>query len=127
MENIEIGEYGRTNFGKIIRFAWLENSEGKKYENKVLLINDDILSNDFYYFYEGEKIVKHSKQLIDLIKVGDIVNGYRILEIYEPTTENEERILDIGYGMAIFNNEIKTILTKEQYEANCYKKGGEDE
>lgn len=25
------------------------------------------------------------------------------------------------------NNEIKTILTKEQYLANCYKVGGEDE
>ena len=27
----------------------------------------------------------------------------------------------------IFLNEIKTILTKEQMEANCYKVGGEDE
>lgn len=25
------------------------------------------------------------------------------------------------------NNEIKTILTKESYMANCYKVGGEDE
>ena len=25
------------------------------------------------------------------------------------------------------NDEIKTILTKEQFEANCYKVGGEDE
>lgn len=28
---IEIGEYGRTNKGKIFIFAWLENSDGKRY------------------------------------------------------------------------------------------------
>lgn len=78
-----------------------------------------------YGFTLEEEIVKHSRQLEDLIEVGDIVNGYRILEIYEATTPDEERILDIGYGQAIFNDEIKTILTKEQMEANCYKVGGE--
>lgn len=68
---------------------------------------------------------KVSENLIDLIEVGDIVNGYRILEIYEKTAEDEERILDIGYGMSIFNEEVKTILTHELYEKNCYQVGGE--
>lgn len=68
---------------------------------------------------------KISENLIDLIEVGDIVNGYRILEIYEKTAEDEERILDIGYGMAIFNEDVKTILTYELYEKNCYRVGGE--
>ena len=27
----------------------------------------------------------------------------------------------------IYDKDIKTILTKEQYIANCYKVGGEDE
>lgn len=70
---------------------------------------------------------KVSEKISDLVEKDDIVNGYRILEIYEATESNEERILDIGYGMAIFNDEIKTILTKELYEGNCYKAGGEDE
>ena len=25
MAEIEVGEYGRTNFGKMIKFAWLES------------------------------------------------------------------------------------------------------
>ena len=51
-DKIEIGKYGRTNFGKIIKFAWLEDSEGKTIKNKVILINGNKLSNDFYYFHE---------------------------------------------------------------------------
>ena len=66
---IEVGEYGRTNYGKIIKFAWLQYSNGKKDESKVILINKDTVSNDFYYFHIGESIVKHSKQLIDLVEV----------------------------------------------------------
>lgn len=140
MAEIEVGEYGRTNFGKMIKFAWLESLEGKRYENKVLLINEDMLNNDFYYFHKGEKIVKHSKQLIDLIEVGDIVNKELVIGIIDITNDKEEIIgkklitqyrsaqftgLDIKHY--IYANGIKTILTKEQFEANCYKVGGEDE
>lgn len=65
---IEVGEYGRTNKGKIFIFAWLENSDGKRYTNKVLLGNGKIFENKFYYFDDGEEIVKHSKDIIDLIE-----------------------------------------------------------
>lgn len=71
-----------------------------------------------------EEIVKHSKQLIDLIEVGDIVNGFPVLEpIY-----NGNVMYGIDEGYENFKKsfgDIKTILTKEQYEANCYKVGGE--
>lgn len=60
-DKIEVGEYGRTNFGKIIKFAWLEDSEGETIKNKVILINRNKVSNDFYYFHGEENIVKHSK------------------------------------------------------------------
>lgn len=124
---IEVGEYGRTNFGKMIKFAWLESLEGKRYENKVLLINEDMLNNDFYYFHKGEKIVKHSKQLIDLIEIGDIVNGMEVLDIHKPRDlwEPIEIRVDSRYTNFILAEDIKTILTKEQFDANCYKVGGE--
>ena len=51
----EVGEYGRTNYGEIIKFAWLENSEGETIKNKFILINENEISNDIYYFYKGEK------------------------------------------------------------------------
>ena len=56
MKDIEVGEYGRTNLGKIIRFAWIESSEGEICENKVLLINENRLS-DFYYFQTNKRII----------------------------------------------------------------------
>lgn len=129
---IEVGEYGRTNLGKIIKFAWIGYSEGKKDESKVLLINNDILSNDFYYFKIGEKIVNHSKNIMDLIEKGDYVNGRLVLQVdYKnknvclliPFADTKANTNIMWYGY----EQIKTILTKEQYEANCYKVGGENE
>ena len=67
---------------------------------------------------------KVSENLIDLIEPGDIVNRQEVFEgkdglavecVYNYTTI--EYLEDI--------EEIKEILTKELYEANCYKIGGE--
>ena len=66
-----------------------------------------------------KNIVKHSKQLIDLIEVGDYVNGELI------TDKWDTRISSIRSNFS--EEDIKTILTKEIYMANCYKVGGEDE
>lgn len=133
-DKIEIGEYGRTNFGKIIKFAWLEDSEGKTIKNKVILINRNKVSNDFYYFHGEENIVKHSKQLIDLIEVGDIIK-YRIDNI-STTLETKgyiKGIVDIADEEMLQriksdkNYNILEILTKEQYMPNCYKVVGGEE
>lgn len=103
---IEVGEYGRTNKGKIFIFAWLENSDGKRYTNKVLLGNGKIFENKFYYFDDGEEIVKHSKNIIDLVEVGDYVNGECI------TDKWETRISSIKSNFS--EEDIKTLVTKEQ-------------
>ena len=133
-DKIEIGEYGRTNYGKIIKFAWILHSNGKRDGSKVILINKDTLSNDFYYFSIGESRIKHSKQLIDLIEVKDVIK-YRINNI-STTLETKgyvEGIVDISDEEMLQkiksdkNYHILEILTKESYIANCYKVGGEDE
>ena len=126
---IEVGKYGRTNFGKIIKFAWLEDSEGKTIKNKVILINGNKVSNDFYYFHKEENIVKHSKQLIDLIEVGDIVEDE--YNKYEVAFVKDDKIYCNDYNLddsliTLREQDIKAILTKEQMEDNCYKVGGED-
>ena len=68
---IEVNEYVRTKDGKI----------------------DKLINSNFYMsiyvecekgLYLIESIVKHSKQLIDLIEVGDYVNGIEVLDIYKP-------------------------------------------
>lgn len=107
---IEVNEYVRTN--KIIARVI-----GKDDDNNILLDTQQILIKT------EEKIVKHSKQLIDLIEVGDYVNGKYVQEI--KGYGNGKYILAL-IGI-IEEQDIKTILTKEQYMANCYKVGGEDE
>ena len=67
MEEIKVGRYGRTNLGDIFIFAWLE-IDGKRVENKVILGDGQKITNDFYYFAKDERIVKHSKNIIDLIE-----------------------------------------------------------
>lgn len=64
-------------------------------------------------------IAKHSKQLIDLIEEGDYVNGELI------TDKWDTRVSSIRSNFS--EEDIKTILTHQQYMANCYKVGGENE
>lgn len=102
MEEIKVGDYVRTRSGKIDIFK-------EKDEN--------------YLFARCEKntywipdIVKHSKNIIDLIEIGDYVNGYRVYKI----TNN--CIYCVGKAIQNkFSINIKTILTKEQFEQNSYK------
>lgn len=120
-EEIQIGEYGRTNLGRIIKFAWLESSEGERYKDKVILIKNNKVVNEFYYFSKNEYILKHSKNIIDLIEVGDIVNKGYIYEI--GNAENGDRWVHNLNGLLLYNEDIKTIVTKELIENNCYRIG----
>ena len=122
-DKIEVGEYVRTNkgvIGKLISeiLSYPEPSEWilKANNNKIVIVE----CNDYP--------VKHSKQLIDLIEVGDFVNGMEVLDIHIPRDiwEPIEIRVDSRYTNFILAEDIETILTKEQFEANCYKVGGEE-
>lgn len=129
---IEVGEYVRTESGHIARL--LEKTEYDYLFDGViaepfgeqwtwLSVNDGI-----------KKIVKHSKQLIDLIEAGDIVK-YRLknfkytnvtkVNVIRDVRSNKESILIDGYNLEQID--ILEILTKEQYNINCYKVGGKNE
>jgi hypothetical protein len=131
---IEVNEYVRTKDGEIHKVIEIK-------ENRYITNFDDY----FYYRYDNNmggfksNIAKHSKQLIDLIEVGDIVNKELVIDIIDIANDKEEIIgrklitqyrsaqftgLDIKHY--IYANDIKTILTKESYMANCYKVGGEE-
>lgn len=112
MKEIEIGEYVRTDKGKIGKVV-----EIRLGFNKDLQVYQDIYKLDNGLWTILDYIVKHSKQLIDLIEEGDYVNGELI------TDKWDTRISSIRSNFSEEN--IKTILTKESYMANCYKVGGE--
>ena len=132
MKEIETNEYVRTKEGFIYR---IENGE-EFYADSVdvgMGIIPDVdgiwIDRECLDYIDKRDIVKHSKQLIDLIEVGDYVNGMEVLDIYKPRVlwDPIEIRVDSRYTNFILADEIKKILTKEQFEANCYKAGGKDE
>lgn len=120
MGEIKVGEYVRTYQGTIARIEDLEfDIKFRIKDNKPLYIK---WQEDFGGTYvQKELIVNHSKNIIDLIEVGDYVNGHKILEIHEALAPDDEKILDIGYGMAIFNDSVGSIVTKEQFKNIEYR------
>lgn len=77
-------------------------------------------------YIEKDDILKSSKNIIDLIEAGDYVNGNKVIRIETssyPEDKNVKIIVCCGDDdyYSYYNEDIKTILTKEQYENNCYK------
>ena len=122
---LEIGEYFRTKDGCIGRIT--EDFGKDPCFRNINYYRTDILYTmpgcyASYNIYE-DMIVKHSKNIIDLIEVGDYVNGSEVLDKHIPRDVWEPIELRINdrYTSFLINEDIKTILTKEQYEANIYK------
>ena len=129
--DIEVNEYVRTKDGIIGIFdrysSRKENSLYKSPFNCFIKIKNRKTPLQCCEDY----IVKHSKQLIDLIEVKDVIK-YRINNI-STTLETKgyvEGIVNISDEEMLQkiksdkNYHILEILTKESYMANCYKVGG---
>lgn len=111
---IEVNEYVRTKNKGIRKIDRIDNN---KTINKYLYFTgkEDFEGKE-YGIIKTTDIVKHSKQLIDLIDFGDFVNGIKVVE----------KGLDKNDNVSSFSNghdevrakDIKAILTKEQMEAN---------
>lgn len=69
-------------------------------------------------FIENE-IIKHSKNIIDLIEVGDYVNGNR-MDIVERDENGHVYYLQNCELPSVNKNEIKSIATKEQFASVEY-------
>lgn len=122
MSEIEVGEYVRTFNGLIGKVNCIELAGiGTRYAGEF--ITDTIIQFDDGRVYERrvreKNITKHSKNLIDLIEVGDIVNNGYIYEI--GNSENKDIWIHTLNGFLLYEQDIRTILTHEQYEQNCYK------
>lgn len=124
MDEIKVGEYVRLKSGLIGQFYNIE--EG--YDGNI-----QINFEEFGYEYENieqfyDDIKKHSKNIIDLIEENDIV-GYTINYLSEfkvgrvkkyKDARSDKQYLGVE-GFDITKMYIEEILTKEQYEKNCYR------
>ena len=97
---LEIGMYVRTINGKI----WV-------------IISQRAISG------HRKDIIKASYNIIDLIEIGDYVNHHRVVDI---ESNNEDKTLylyvdTLEYNEVVYQSDIKSILTKEQFESMEYK------
>ena len=119
MKDIEVGEYVRTENGII-----------DKVDSLCGMIENTVYLKQQSLWFNADYIVKHSKHLIDLIEVGDIVEDQ--YNKYEVAFVKDDKIYCNDYNLddsliTLREQDIKAILAREQFEANCYKVGGEDE
>lgn len=101
MEEIKAGEYVRTSEGYLFYIDKKEKLQGLKFLDA-----------------QYGKIVKHSSNIIDLIEVGDYVNGKLIHKI-----DKGPNYCYLYYGncKTFVDYQIKTIVTHEQFEQVEYK------
>lgn len=117
---MKVGDYVRTETGQIGKITYFEG-------DMVRVDCDKFIT----YKSNHNEITKISPNIIDLIEVGDYVNGYEIIDIiYEKDNikylETEITKFDNVYPIGnvnIYKNDIKSILTKEQFESMEYRIG----
>ena len=107
------GMYVRTEEGEISKIEWFTFQRWEGLDNTVEA--SFWLENKERLEYPRDNF-KASYNIIDLIEVGDYVNGYEVT--------SKDQFLGIGnHDWYIADHEIKSIVTKEQFESMSYKVG----
>lgn len=102
---MRVGDYVRTKDGKILK-CFKSESMGKPIYYVIGSITNA------YIEYQDVKV--SSSSIIDLIEVGDYVNGYEVT--------SKDQFLGFGnHDWYMTNNEIKSIVTKEQFKSIEYE------
>lgn len=111
MEEIKVNDFVRLKNGRIVKV--------KDADKEKIYFDSDIYFLNGIPVFEIENIfsdfiVKHSENIIDLIEVGDYVNGEKALNV----DWGGIRVKDYEY---IQPEEIETVLTKEMMKSISYK------
>ena len=121
MNDVETGEYVRTYNKGIKKIDHLAmNKTVNKYRYFIGYEDGDRC----YGVIKTTEVLKHSKNIIDLIEVGDYING-ELIDFISMSKEGKKRplIRDNVYFFDKYNS-IKSIVTKEQFAQMEYKLGG---
>lgn len=118
MSKIKEGEYIRTTQGYIAKVEYAEediimcdSTIFIDYEEAPILVDEQI-----------KLITKHSFNIIDLIEIGDYVNGHKVIQTKSMIKGNLEVEAQGFLGKYFISyEEVKTIVTKEQFNSVMYK------
>lgn len=118
---LEVGMYIRTKDGYISQYKYYDTTNA--YMEKLLCIP---LNNGT--FVNIEDIIKASYNIIDILEVGDYVNGYPVTailssnnKVYEIQVKRPNNRTGVWIKRIRNNEDIKSIVTKEQFENMAYK------
>jgi hypothetical protein len=117
---MKVGDYVRTKSGIIGK---IESKNYIGYSDWIidtLYYNDDEIIDNWTCGVKEYDIIKSSPNIIDLIEVGDYVNGKRVIR---NCLQDGGNIILFEDGTFAHNDEIKSIVTKEQFENIEYKVG----
>ena len=105
-DNLKPNDYFRTFDGQIFKSMNVSPIKG----NKIYYLNGD------YTWVDISAVDNFSDNIIDLIEVGDYVNGYRVTYVYPNLIK-----VDSTDIWEIHSHDIKSIITKEQFNSVKYE------
>ena len=130
---MNVRDYVRTKNGIIGR---IESKNFIGYNDWIidtLYYNDDEIIDDWTCGIKEYDVIKSSPNIIDLIEVGDYVNGSKVVDISIIGKDKEKWLwveqmedTDNKYGddyVSYNNDQIKSIITREMFESMEYKVG----
>ena len=109
-DKIEVEEYVRTKNGEIGKFKGYNNNPKSQWSCKL-----ELQKVKTWKYCCEEYILKHSKDIIGIIEVGDYINGERIAEKYYDYANNEYNLVTKA-KKHYYLDTIKSIVTKEQFK-----------
>lgn len=112
-DKIKEGEYIRSKAGCVDKITRIDENG-----NCYLDYYGDFSGLNKYQLVDITK--KHSKNIIDIVKPGDFVNGHLVVGV-EQNIDKPNFVITENAAIYYSNEKIKSILTHEMYEKNCYK------
>ena len=112
---LEVGQFARLKSGYICKIININDfrEPNMKYGVEANYLKDIMFIGD-------DDIVKASYNIIDILEVGDYVNGYLVLNVLDFNDNTRILSLERIYDNKITEEDIKSIVTKEQFESMKY-------
>ena len=128
METLNVGMYVRLV--NDVEDIVVINKIANVFETTILTENDGSI---YQGEYTKENVVKASYNIIDILEVGDYVNGSEVLDFENKYIEEKDTFVPIGVVTEncyleytdswIIEKNIKSVITHEQMEQMAYKVG----
>ena len=122
---MKVGDYVRTEKGVIGKYNIVKTGEtipnwngGYGYKEIEKEYIDNIIYNRF-----DDKIIKSSPEIINLVQIGDYVNGCKVVNtnLIPEVPIYRFVIVDTATKNTLYSYDIKSIVTKEQFSSMEYK------